>query len=647
MKKTVVTLLAAALLIGSCLTANAAGLKDVFNAKYYADQYPDLKAAFGYDEEMLYQHFLDYGLKEGRNMSPVLDVRAYRERYADLDAAFGDNWDAYVQHFFDYGIKENRETGTNFDVKTYIEAYGDIKAAFGEDYVAAIDHYLTYGIAENRVLGNTDVYVAQNSPSTGTQPEGGTGDTTPDEGGSDVSGGDANPDGDDTTPDEGDGDVSGGDVNPGGDETTPGEDDTTPDGDDTETGRTETIYNTNGSYIVNYYNTEDEIICYECYTAEDVLWLKVNLERALITESWGYDEEGEVTSYTTYTYDSKNRTSTSTTTRYADGVVTKEILRSREYLDDSQFNYTENEESYNASNELIGTAVTVVESGKTVQVSWAEKVSKGWYAEDNYYNSDERLYKEIIYHTDGTKTMYEYDMKTVLNNVVYKFTSYAVDGSISKWTEYEYDYEENAVIKRKEIYYSAELADFSSKYVYEYREDGETLLKETIYDEEGLLWSFTDYDEEGIPTTRTSYTYEEGEISGWSISIIAEDPVFAAKTTWYDAEGVITSVYEYAENSSTIVKYIWYYEGEIAWWETYAYDENGNRITTKYDADGNITSVTEAAENSTKITSYSDGVITGWLIFTYGENGSYIKTIYDADGNITGQYEETIIGYEG
>lgn len=164
MKKVIVTVVAAVLLMGSTFSVNAAGLRDVFSAKYYADKYPDLKAAFGYDEEMLYKHFLEYGLKEGRNMSPILDVQEYREKYADLDAAFGDNWDAYVEHFFDYGINENRDTGTNFDVKTYIEAYDDIKAAFGNDYSAVVEHFLTFGMEENRNLGDPEVYQAAQAP---------------------------------------------------------------------------------------------------------------------------------------------------------------------------------------------------------------------------------------------------------------------------------------------------------------------------------------------------------------------------------------------------------------------------------------------------------------------------------------------------
>ena len=136
----------------------AAGLKDVFDAKYYADQYPDLKAAFGYDEKALFQHFMNNGLKEGRNMSPILNVQAYRESYEDLDKAFGDNWDAYVEHYFTFGVNERRQEGVLFDPLEYADSYGDIKAAFGNDINAIVRHYLNFGIDENRTEGTAGFY---------------------------------------------------------------------------------------------------------------------------------------------------------------------------------------------------------------------------------------------------------------------------------------------------------------------------------------------------------------------------------------------------------------------------------------------------------------------------------------------------------
>lgn len=83
--------LAGCLLAGVSVQANAATLKDLFDEHYYADTYGDLKEAYGYDREALWQHFVTFGLSEGRNMNGLLDVVKYRQEYADLDQAFGDN----------------------------------------------------------------------------------------------------------------------------------------------------------------------------------------------------------------------------------------------------------------------------------------------------------------------------------------------------------------------------------------------------------------------------------------------------------------------------------------------------------------------------------------------------------------------------
>ena len=156
MKKLVVAMLAGTMLLSNGLQVSAAGMRDVFDAKYYAEQYKDLKDAFGDNEDALYKHFVEYGLKEGRNMNPIIDIAKYRKQYEDLDKAFGDNWDAYVEHYFKYGVKEDRNNGTNFDVKKYKEAYKDVQDAFGDDYKKIAKHYMEHGKKENRDKGNKE-----------------------------------------------------------------------------------------------------------------------------------------------------------------------------------------------------------------------------------------------------------------------------------------------------------------------------------------------------------------------------------------------------------------------------------------------------------------------------------------------------------
>ena len=106
----VLAVAAAVLMIGR-LDVSAAGVRDVFDAEYYANSYADLKAVYGSDKEALFQHYITLGIKEGRAASPVFDIVEYRNGYADLQAAFGDNWDAYADHYLTVGKAEGRTIG--------------------------------------------------------------------------------------------------------------------------------------------------------------------------------------------------------------------------------------------------------------------------------------------------------------------------------------------------------------------------------------------------------------------------------------------------------------------------------------------------------------------------------------------------------
>jgi len=157
LKKLIVLGTVISVLATSSLGASAAGVRDTFNAEYYANQNEDVKKVLGNDEDALFQHYLQYGLKEGRQGNPLFNVALYRKSYADLEVAFGDDWDAYVDHYYNYGIKEKRVAGALFDPLAYAEAYPDIKAAFGNDIEAITNHYLTYGIKEGRTAGVTPI----------------------------------------------------------------------------------------------------------------------------------------------------------------------------------------------------------------------------------------------------------------------------------------------------------------------------------------------------------------------------------------------------------------------------------------------------------------------------------------------------------
>ena len=82
----------------------------VFDPVYYSNKYSDLKKAFGTDENKLFNHFVNYGMKESRQAISTFNVVAYKNYYVDLQKAFGTNMPKYYWHYCVQGYKENRKT---------------------------------------------------------------------------------------------------------------------------------------------------------------------------------------------------------------------------------------------------------------------------------------------------------------------------------------------------------------------------------------------------------------------------------------------------------------------------------------------------------------------------------------------------------
>ena len=105
-------MMCAALLMTNPVSAEAATAAErnayqaVFDADYYRSAYPDVAAAFGNNKAALFNHFVNYGLREGRSCSADFNPQAYRAKYADLQQAFGDDMAAYCRHgiFSDFRV---------------------------------------------------------------------------------------------------------------------------------------------------------------------------------------------------------------------------------------------------------------------------------------------------------------------------------------------------------------------------------------------------------------------------------------------------------------------------------------------------------------------------------------------------------------
>ena len=133
----------------------------VFNPEYYYNNYPDLQRALGYNESRLFEHFLNCGIKEGRNGSEEFNVFYYKNRYADLCGTFGNNLELYYKHYIACGYNEGRQGNSTavyngidyelvFNSDFYYNEYPDLRSAIVNNPKALLEHFVNCGMGEGR-----------------------------------------------------------------------------------------------------------------------------------------------------------------------------------------------------------------------------------------------------------------------------------------------------------------------------------------------------------------------------------------------------------------------------------------------------------------------------------------------------------------
>lgn len=80
----------------------------------------------------------------------VYDYNYYKENNADLVASLGDNQWKYLEHFINSGMKEGRQGNSEFNLAAYKANNPDLVALFGDDNVKYYEHYIAGGKAEGR-----------------------------------------------------------------------------------------------------------------------------------------------------------------------------------------------------------------------------------------------------------------------------------------------------------------------------------------------------------------------------------------------------------------------------------------------------------------------------------------------------------------
>ncbi len=147
---------------------NGVDYSAVYDYDFYVSKYKDIERAYGNNSEAALEHFVLYGMKEGRQAKKSFDVKAYANRYYDLRKAYKNNLVKYYQHYMNYGKKEGRKAtncstmkggitkynGVNYklvyEVGYYAKKYPDLRKAYGFDDELYIKHFVKYGMKEAR-----------------------------------------------------------------------------------------------------------------------------------------------------------------------------------------------------------------------------------------------------------------------------------------------------------------------------------------------------------------------------------------------------------------------------------------------------------------------------------------------------------------
>lgn len=120
-----------------------------YDKMVYRDRHDDLKDM---TEDALYTHWRNYGIKEGRASSVVLDLKYYVANNTDIKAKFGTNYAAAYEYFVKQGYKEKKKFSPVFDGAYYCENNPDVVEVYKDNFLL---HYIEHGMAEGRRASET------------------------------------------------------------------------------------------------------------------------------------------------------------------------------------------------------------------------------------------------------------------------------------------------------------------------------------------------------------------------------------------------------------------------------------------------------------------------------------------------------------
>lgn len=161
-------------MVGAQTKYNGVDYSSVYDFNYYIAKNPDVLRVYGYDENKVLGHFVNFGMKEGRSAKEAFSVKSYKNRYSDLRRAFGNNAKSYFLHYINNGIREKRiatgcdttiigaqtkyngiDYGSVYDFNYYVSKNPDVLKAYGYDENKVLAHFVNFGMKEGRRASET------------------------------------------------------------------------------------------------------------------------------------------------------------------------------------------------------------------------------------------------------------------------------------------------------------------------------------------------------------------------------------------------------------------------------------------------------------------------------------------------------------
>ncbi|MDB9529518.1 GDSL-type esterase/lipase family protein [Oscillatoria sp. CS-180] len=155
--------------LGMSVKIGGIQMSNLFDEDFYLNQFSDIDAAvkaggFSYG----YEHFLRFGVAEGRSPSLYYDEALYLNLNPDVKNAVDNGaFQSGLEHYLLAGHIENRTASLLFNAQAYLDENPDVADVIGGGLASAFEHYINFGLTEGRepstLLFDEQYYLAQDS----------------------------------------------------------------------------------------------------------------------------------------------------------------------------------------------------------------------------------------------------------------------------------------------------------------------------------------------------------------------------------------------------------------------------------------------------------------------------------------------------